>query len=652
MKNFTYKIVTCKEEFDEAIKDYKEGSPVSCDVETYGKDPKEGKLLGVSVCFKSSGTYRSLYVLDHVYDNLSWQDRSQLFRSHVLQWLFRKPLVGHNFTYDKRWLPGTTWTADTRLMWHLASAPAGPRPYGLKDAQVELLGWDVRGDVEIKSQVKERGGNIKNGDHYLADVEVLGKYACLDTYSTLLIFEHLSPFFDNNDYWGMLHEAMDYNELLELNTTLGIHVDRPGLQKAHDRLIRARDAAKRRLCKDLKAPLMEIEHCWAERRIAEYKREHNKVFYAAHPEKWKKFNWNSDNDKRELFYDKLKNPVIYTTESGKPATDLDSIKQMTGEWTAAYARYEHFNTTVSNFTTGYLESSEKDSLLHPGFNICGTVSYRLSGFKPYLLNAPFDEKMIMKHLHIPSGYVGVHSDLSAIEPTVTAHYSEDPFLFKVFGKGLGDIYLDLALELFPHDKELHDLYNPNIPITKAVKTRLEKQRKIAKVIQLAVQYTGTGTTVSRNLTKAGIQTSVETATNYVRAYWRKFKKVAQWEYQLREVNRQEGHLRNVIGRIIRVPDPEYKDLMNRFIQSSAHDCLIRWVLTIDKLAKERHIDMRPVLIDCHDSTSWCVKESQKAQAREVFDDALALLNKELGLSVIIKAETKYFKTLAGLKAEE
>lgn len=653
MKHFTYKIVSTTEEFYETVKGYEEGI-VACDVETYLTDPKEGKLLGIGISFiDRMGTQRALYTPIWKYSASGWDGKlAESLYQCVLRWLSERPLVGHNFTYDRKWLPGTTWAADTRLMWHMASAPSGPRPYGLKDAQVEVLGWEARGDVELKANVKANGGDLNKFEFHKADLEVLAKYCCLDVYSTLQLYNKLAPFYDQYDYWWMLADMMAYNILLEQNTTMGVPVDREGLQKAHKRLSSARDGAKKRLDKALKAPILEIEHCWAERRIAMYKREHNKVFYAAHPEKWEKFNWNSDSHKRELFYDKLKNPVLFTTESGKPSTDLESIKQMQGEWTSAYARYEHFNTLISNFANGYLEASEKDGLLHPGFNICGTVSYRLSGFKPYLLNAPFDEKLLMKHLHVPKNYVGVHSDLSAIEPTITAHYSEDPYLLKVFGKGLGDIYLDLALELFPNDKELHEIYNPNIPVTKTIKARLEKQRKIAKVIQLAVQYTGTGTTVSRNLTKAGVQTSVETATNYVRAYWRKFRRIAQWDYQLREVNRREGHLRNVIGRIIRVPDPEYKDLMNRFVQSSAHDCLIKWVLTIDKLAKERHIDMRPMLVDCHDSTSWCVREDQKALAREVFDDALALLNKELQLSVTIKAETKYFRTFAGLKLEE
>src|SRR5271166_3335417 len=107
-------------------------------------------------------------------------------------------LVGHNFAYDKHWIDttlyiNTYWKACTRLMWHMASAPSGPRGYGLKDAQVEVLGWEKKGDIELQEQVEARGGKIKAGGHYLADISVLGKYACLDATSTALLYNHLTP---------------------------------------------------------------------------------------------------------------------------------------------------------------------------------------------------------------------------------------------------------------------------------------------------------------------------------------------------------------------------------------------------------------------------------------------------------------------------
>lgn len=647
-----HRIITNADDFISITKDWK--GPVVCDVETFGKPWDENrKLLGVAL----SDGKQAIYVPVWVFKDGVWESQREEILWESLRILFYdKSLIGHNFTYDKRWVDSclltcSKWTADTRLMWHLSSAPSGPRSYGLKDAQKQLLGWEETNEKELEVEVKAKGGSLKNGDHYMASVETLGKYACLDAYSTYKVYEALEHFFDSNDYWGLLRDIMAYNELLDENWYLGVPVDVEGLQRANKRLIGVRNAAKKRLEKALQAPIRSLEADWVAVQSAKYKRESARQLYLSKPGRWKKFNWNSDIDKRDLFYHKMGNQVQYTTESGKPAVDADSVKCMEGAWKEAYLKYERANTLVSSFVSPYIKSVG-DGRLHPGFNICGTVSYRLSGFKPYLLNAPFDEKIVMKNFVCPPGYVGIHTDLAAIEPTITAHFSEDPYLLKVFRDGLGDIYLDLALDLFPEDEELKNGYNPRVQVTKEVKERFSRQRKVAKVIQLAVQYTGTGKTVSRNLTRAGIPTTVEKADTYVRAYWRKFRKVAEWQYQLREVNRKDRLLRNVIGRVIRVPDPEYKDLPNRFVQSSAHDCLVKYVLEIDRLRKEYKVDMRPLLVDCHDSTSWCVREDQVRIGERIFKEALENVNRELDLCVTIKAETKRFRTFAGLKAEE
>jgi DNA polymerase I-like protein with 3'-5' exonuclease and polymerase domains len=581
---------------------------------------------------------------------------SPILKDYLCDWLSRQDLIGHNFTYDKEQIDkyfqiDSKWIADTRIMAHLAAAPAGPRPYGLKDLQVEILGWEGRGDIELEAHVKAKGGSLKKGDHYLADLEILAKYACLDALATAQLCAKLKDFFNIHDYWWMLDKIMSYQLLLEYNTKQGIRVDVAGLEKINERLLSRKELYKKQVNEELKDDIHSLERDWADRRIAEYKREHNKVRYANDPSKWEKFNFNSDAHKRELFFEKLHNTPTAYTEGGKPSVDSDSIRQLSGTFVEPYLKYEKVNTLSSNFTGPYL-GALVDGKLHPRFNICGTVSYRLSGFKPYLLNAPFDEKEIMRNLLCDEGYTGIHADLSAIEPTITAHYSEDPSLLKVFRDGKGDIYLDLALELFPNNKELQDGYNPNIPITKKVKEKYSKERKISKVIQLAVQYTGTGSTVAKNLSKDGIPTTRDEADNYVRAYWKKFRKVAEFNYRLKELNRKQGYIRNIIGRIIRVPNPEYKDLSNRVIQSSAHDVLILWVEEIYRQARIKNIPIKPILLDCHDSTSNQAPTEHKESLKRVYADALSEINNQLDLCVTIKADIKEFHTLAGLKNSE
>lgn len=649
-----WEIVTDESRFQSIVSGW--SGLIAADCETYGERwSSNGKLLGISLSPEvSSNGVQGVYVPFNTFSGNLWTTYSS---SYLRNYIHGSRLVGHNFTYDKCWIDkelgiGTNWGADTRLMWHLSSAPSGPRAYGLKDAMVEVLGWNADNESDLRLNVSGKGGDLRKGDHYLADIEVLAKYAVLDTYATIEVYKKLKGFFDSNNYWTLLSDMVSYNQLLEANTYNGVLVEVESLQKAHNRLLVTKEAAKNRFYKELKNEISELETEWADRKIAEYKRQYNKTWYANHPEEWEKFNFNSDPHKRELFYDKLGFTSPDLTPGGKSSVAGDTLKWCKHPAMASYLKYEKANTISTNFSGPYLKSIDSDSRLHPGFNICGTVSYRLSGFKPYLLNAPFDEKAILQHLRCDPGYIGVHADLSAIEPTITAHYSEDPALLKVFRDGQGDIYLDLALELFPNDKELQDGYNPWIPLSESIKRRFSKQRKIAKVIQLAVAYTGTGHTVSKNLTKDGIPTTVDEANRLVSAYWRKFRKVEEFNNRLRELNRKQGYLRNVIGRIIRVPDPGYKDLSNRFIQSSAHDVLILWVLEIYRISGLDGIELKPILLDCHDSTSNQCKRGTEDRVIEIYRRALDNVNRTLGLSVTVKAEIKTFETLAGLKADE
>lgn len=634
------------------------GNLIALDTET----ALDTYLFGISMSgINGVGCYIPVYEKeDGQYNQLLTPAFTRILRNYIAQ----SCLVGHNYVYDKRFIDKhfdieSKWVADTRIMWHLSAAPAGPRKYSLKEAQVELLGWEKANDEELSLNVKSKGGSLKNGDHCMADLDILAKYAELDAVSTIQVYLKLWPFFKDNDYEWLLQDMMHYQSLLEINTKLGVRVDVKGLEASHKRLIDKKEAAKRRFLKLLAPEIKELEEDWVEQKCALYKRESNQILYRSNTEKWKRINLNSDADKRALFYHKLCLEICGETDSGRAQVSEDTLRQSLRTVNSAriiramesYLIYEKANTISTNFSGPWLNSVVQGRL-HPGFNVCGTVSYRLSGFKPYLLNAPFDEKVILRHLKCDEGWIGVHADLAAIEPTITAHYSDDPSLLKVFRDGLGDIYLDLALEIFKDNKELQEGYKPYEKITSDIKKRFDKERKIAKIVQLAVQYMGTKHTVARNINKEGFNVSIEEAEEYVKAYWRKFRRVAEFNYKLREQNRRDGHLRNVMGRIIQVPDPEYKDLSNRFIQSSGHDVLILWVTNIYKLCRTNGVLIRPILLDCHDSTSNQCLKSEVEKLKRIYTEALKNVNDKLGLSVTIKMEMKEFKTMAGLKGEE
>jgi DNA polymerase I-like protein with 3'-5' exonuclease and polymerase domains len=652
------------------------------DVETFGTDPKNGKLLGIALAtmeIEPQPVYVALQWYD--YKTSTWIVNPDY--PAIVEYLAHKlpqlQLIGHNYAYDKSWIDhilsiNSQWKACTRLMWHMSSAPAGPRGYGLKDAQVEVLGWASKGSDDLEAQVKARGGSLKEGGHYLADLSVLGHYACLDAASTALLYKELSPFFDQHDYWDFLAKMVEYSWLLQENTQYGIRVDRNHLEATLVQLTDTMKASESAFMEAMKVPIARMERHWKEHRATQYTITSAKERFLSNWDLQKKFKLSSNKHKQELFYTELQLPVMQDTEKGQPATGVDAIKaalQAANKPELAgigelYESYESCETLINSFVKPWLANSG-NGRLHPRFNPCGTVSYRLSGFKPYLLNAPFDEHQVMSSLTCDEGWEGVHADFASIEPCVTAHYSQDPTLLKIFREGKGDVYLDLARTLFPGDTALSTGYDPNAPCCSEIKERYKQQRKIAKIIQLAVQYTGTKFTVSKNLTFNGFPTTLAEADLLVKAYWKHFHKVAVMNEVLFRKFERDGLLRNVVGRIIRVPTTiaikkkdgtiwnkpiRYKDLPNRFIQSSAHDLLTMWVLKINEKVKRQGLKAKPVIVDCHDSTSWQAPKEEVVQLEQIFITALAELNDEVRMTVPVRMEMKRFQTLAGLKGDE
>lgn len=653
------------------------------DVETYRTDPKNGKLLGVAVCSTDRPNEAKYYALQwYDFNKSTWilNPCSAKVLSELRSLLKTSELIGHNYAYDKMWLDhcldmDTKWRACTRLMWHMSSAPSGPRPYGLKDAQVELLGWDKRGDTELSAQVEARGGALKKGDHYLADKELLGHYACLDVTSTALLYNYLAPFFDKHDYWWLLEKMVKYSWLLNQCSQAGLKVDVPGLEEQCSMLADTKAAYSSLFLEQMESYVIRLERIWREDRAAKYNLESARTAFLESWDKQKKFNLSSDKDKRELFYDAAKLKVEQKTDGGQGSTAFDALALAVRlqdrndliEPLETYKEAENAEALLNGFARPWLGSLIGDRL-HHRYNPCGTVSYRLSGFKPYMLNPPFSELELMSCITCDEGWEGVHADFVSIEPAVTAHYSQDPSLLRVFRDGLGDVYLDLALNLFPLDEDLKRGYDPTVPITGAVKKEFKRQRDVAKTIQLAVQYTGTEYTVRRNLAIAGVDVSLGEAKDMVDNYWRHFYKVKVMNEALFIKFARDGYLRNVVGRVIQVPKfipirkkdgtiwekpiPRYKDLPSRFISSSAHDILSFWVLLIANETKRLGMKARPMLIDTHDATSWTCPKEETDRLEKVFSDTLVQLNYDIGMSVPIKIDMKRFHTLAGLKGDE
>lgn len=655
-------IITTREAFLAFTSSLNLNREIALDVETYKQRPTQpnARLLGIALSgyHNTSGEVSSAYIVIHHYDR-----NGEFFRIHntypaLIKTFLETPslkIVGWNVPFDKAWIDYTfdinsDWLADGRILWHLQNNDYMIRGFGLKLAQKKILGWNDANDEAMEEHVRMFGGKLSNGDHYLADLDVMAHYACLDTYSTLKCYERLKEFMVKNEYQWFGKEILNYAITLSKAANQGLPVSVSELMHAAVLYKQKREHASQQIREICRNEIDAIEDSWKVTRLANYKTARGRERFLSAYDKWQRFNPSSSKQRALLIHTMLEFPVLEKTPTGLAKTDKANLAAVGHEASKTLINYSEYKKIAEAAET-YLKYIDNDRL-YTNYDVCGTVSGRLSGFKPSVLNMPFSEQDVMGAFKIDEGYVGIHADLTAIEPCVLAHYTSDPALVKVYKEGKGDIYLDLALDIFPDREDLKRDYDPNTKPSKEVKEKYADLRAVCKIIHLAVSYTGTHVTIAKNLSKAGYLTTKGKAMDLVSRYWRKFSRVKAFNSRVQEIYQDKGQVRNLVGRIIKVPDIYLKDTMNRLVQSSAHDILRLWVMKIIELFNERQVDWKYSLIDIHDSTTFMIKIGQEEIARQCYLDALKLIEEQVQMNVPIKCELKFIRTLAGLKGDE
>jgi len=235
------------------------------------------------------------------------------------------------------------------------------------------------------------------------------------------------------------------------------------------------------------------------------------------------------------------------------------------------------------------------------------------------------------------GHKLVCTDLASVEPRIVAYFSRDPTLLELYATGKPhDVYLYLAMHIFPHlSEDLRKVYDPQgtgptDESRDAAKKQFSKWRKIAKEIQLACGYGASAWKVWQTLRLKGIEITLAECEDLVKLYWKLYAGIKKWVWALeREADERGGWVLNGRGRPLAVPLHRRKDLGNMFAQSTGHDCLLTLVWHINRIRRERKVEMYPWLADIHDATIFEVPEASVAAATEVFAEAYRRLDQEL-----------------------
>lgn len=233
------------------------------------------------------------------------------------------------------------------------------------------------------------------------------------------------------------------------------------------------------------------------------------------------FNLNSPKQKQQVFFDKLKLPVISTTKSGQPSTDANSAE----EWAEmgypigkALVEYSELQKLLSGYINAIPNLVDEHNVLRGDLNSCGTRTGRMSSSNPNLQNQPNNHDFPIRDAFIPRpGYVFVNYDYSQLELRVMAHMSKDEKFTHIFLTG-GDPHGDVA-------------------------TRCGITRKQAKVMNFGVLY-GMGP----DKYERTFSVSHERALQMIDDYHKTYTGFARWKTATENYAKKNGYVKNLFGR--------------------------------------------------------------------------------------------------------
>lgn len=356
--------------------------------------------------------------------------------------------------------------------------------------------------------------------------------------------------------------------------------------------------------------------------------------------------WNpgSGDHRRWLLYDALGYRPTGTTESGLPSVDGAAL-QACGEVGAKLSEID-VDVKVRQFVTQVTDLLHPDNTLHPGFRVPATLTGRLGGKSPNIQQMPKDKRFLSCFKARP-GYKLVTCDVVSLENFVLAELSRDPALWRLYGPDARpgqDAYLFNASQLPIIGPKIRATgYDPDTAgpeQTAAAKKLCKAERSIGKVLTLSANYGAGPRKIHQTLELQGVRVTLEEVQQMHAGFWQLYSGIKDWERELnRQWERNKGWVLSGIGRPIGVDEGYRKDLVNRVVQSTGHDCLVMLLHFTEQLLQERGLEAHALIADLHDASFFEVREDQAEAALQVMAvDAYARLNEWLGGEIQLRGD--------------
>ena len=315
------------------------------------------------------------------------------------------------------------------------------------------------------------------------------------------------------------------------------------------------------------------------------------------------FNLNSSKQKQEVFFDKLKLPVVSETRTGNRSTDSNTFSTWANMGIRVGELLNEYSE-LNKLDSGYLKSIplllDDDNVLRGDLNSVGTVTGRFASSNPNLQNQPNNSKFPVRKAFIPrDGRVFLNYDYSQLELRVMAHMSKDPILIKLYLDG-GDAHTDVS-------------------------NRLHISRKSAKIVNFGILY---GMGPGKLAQFLGI--SLSEAKRIIDDYHHVYRGFAKWKESVEKFAIRNGYVKTLHGRIRRLPEatksPFERDNsayftalrrgVNTIVQGTGAE--IVKLSTIAAVREYQKLGMDcPFLLQVHDEVLFEPKLSEMIPARDI-----------------------------------
>ena len=154
------------------------------------------------------------------------------------------------------------------------------------------------------------------------------------------------------------------------------------------------------------------------------------------------FNLGSPKQLQEIFFDKLKLPVLRKTPKGQPSTAEHVLQELALDYPLPRVIMDYRG--VAKLKSTYTDQLPKQvhqstGRVHTSYHQAVTATGRLSSQDPNLQNIPIrteDGRKVRKAFIAPHGYRLVAADYSQIELRIMAHLSGDSGLVRAFKEGV------------------------------------------------------------------------------------------------------------------------------------------------------------------------------------------------------------------------